>query len=64
MDGVMGGWTDGSYDGQAGMMDGLAIGRMDSVTDLRVDRQTGGAVGMTDRLVACQTVVWKDGRVV
>ena len=46
MDGVPGGWMDVSYDGQMGMMDGLAVGWMDSVTDLWVDRQTVGAGGM------------------
>ena len=39
------------YDGRAGMTDGLAVGLTDSATDLWVDRQTVGAVGMTDGLV-------------
>ena len=30
------------------MMDGLAMAQTDSVTDLRVDRQTVGAGRMTD----------------
>ena len=52
MDGVTGGWTDGSCDGRAGMTDGLSVGWMDSATDLRGDRQTVGAVGRTDGRVA------------
>ena len=48
----MGGWTDRSYDGWMGITDGLAMGRMDSATELRVDRQTVGAAGRTDGLVA------------
>ena len=64
MDGVMGGWTDCLYDRQTGMTDGLAMGWTDRATDLRVDRWTVGAVGMTDGLVARQTVMLKDGRVV
>ena len=55
---------DGSYDGRAGMTDGLSMGWTDSATDLRGDRQTVGAVGITDGRVAQQTVVVKDGRVV
>ena len=39
------------------------MGWTDSATDLRGDRQTVGAVGMTDGLVARQTDVLKDGRV-
>ena len=64
MDGVMGGWTDGLYDGQAGMMDGLSVGWTASATALRGDRQTVGAVGMMDGRVAQQTDVLKDGLVV
>ena len=60
----MGGWTDCSYGGRTGMTDGLAVGQTDSVTDLRVDRQTVGAGGMTDGLVARQTDMVKDGQVV
>ena len=60
----MGGWTDGSCDGRAGMTDGLLVGWTDSATDLRGDRQTVGAVGMTDGLVARQTDVLKDRLVV
>ena len=60
----MGGWTDGSYDGRAGMTDGLSVGWTDSATDLRGDRQTVGASGMTDGLVARQTDVEKNGRLV
>ena len=63
MDRVMGGWTDGSYDGRVGMTDGLSVGWTDSATDLRGDRQTVGAVGMTDGRVAQQNGVVKDGRV-
>ena len=62
MDGVTGGWTDGSGDGRAGMTDGLLVGWTDSATDLRGDRQTVWGVGMTDGLVARQTDVEKDGR--
>ena len=47
-----------------GMMDRLAVGWTDRSTDLRVDRQTVGAGGMTDGLVARQADVLKDGRVV
>ena len=50
-------------DGQEGMTDRLAGGWTDSVTDLRVDRQTVGAVGMPDGRVAQQADVLKDGRV-
>ena len=57
MDGVTGGWTDGSYDGRAGMTVGLSMGWTDSATDLWGDRQTVGAVGMMDGLVARQTDV-------
>ena len=64
MDRVTGGWTDGSYDGQAGMMDGLSMGWTDSATDLLGDRQTGGVVGMTDGWVTRQTDVLKDRLVV
>ena len=64
MDRVTGGWTDGSYDGQAGMTDGLSVGWMDSATDLWGERQTVGAAGMTDGRVARQTDVLKDGRLV
>ena len=64
MDRVTGGWTDGSYDGQAGMTDGLSMGWTDNATDVWGDRQTMGAVGMTDGRVAQQAVVLKDGRVV
>ena len=60
----MGGWTDGLYDGWAGMTDGLSGEWTDSATALRGDRQTVGAVGMTDGWVARQTVTLKDGRVV
>ena len=42
MDGLMGGWTDCSYDGRAGMTDGLTVGQTDSATDLWVDRQMSG----------------------
>ena len=42
MDRVMGGWTDGLYDGRVGMTDGLSVGWMDSATDLGGDRQIGG----------------------
>ena len=47
-----------------GMRDGLSVGWTDSVTDLRGDRQTVGAVRMTDGQVARQTDVEKDRRVV
>ena len=63
MDRVTGGWTDGLDDGWVGMTDGLSVGWTDSATDWRGDRQTVGAVGMTDGRVARQTVVLKDGRV-
>ena len=59
-DGVAGGWTDRLYDGQAGMMDGLAVGQTDSATELRGDRQTGQVGGRMDGLVAQQTDVEKD----
>ena len=55
---------DGLYDGQMGMTDGLAVVWMDSATDLRVDRQTAGAGGMTYGLVVQQTDMVKDRRVV
>ena len=61
MDGVTGGWTDSSYDRRAVMTDGLSVGWTDSATALWGDRQTVGAVGMTDGGVARQTVVLKDG---
>ena len=58
-------WSDGDgqSDGWTGMTDRLAVAWMDSVTDLRVGRQTVGAGRMTDGLVARQTDVLKDGRV-
>ena len=46
------------------MTDRLAITRMDSVTDLRGDRQTVGTGRVTDRLVTRQTDMLKDGQVV
>ena len=55
---------DGSYDGWAGMTDGLSVGWTDSATDLRGDRQTVGAVRMTDGWVAQQNGVVKDRQVV
>ena len=63
MDRVMGGWTDDAYDGRAGMTDRLSVGWTDSATYLRGERQTVGAVGMTDGQVARQTDVLKDGLV-
>ena len=64
MDRVMQGWADGSYEGQAGMTDGLSVGWTDSATTLRGDRQIVVVGGWMDRLVARQTDVEKDGRLV
>ena len=46
------------------MTDGLSVGWTDSATDLRGDRQTVGAVVMTDGQVAQQTDMLKDRLVV
>ena len=47
-------WSDdvGQPDGHGRMVYRLSVGWTDSATALRVDRQTVGAVGMTDGLVA------------
>ena len=47
-----------------GMMDGLTMGQTDSATDLRVDSQTVSTGRWMDGMVARQTDVLKDGRVV
>ena len=43
---------DSLYDRRVGMTDRLAVGWTDSAIDLWVDRQTVGAVGRMDGVVA------------